>query len=110
MRMVELTWVFAERPKLVTERWEWPAAVYKGPGMRHAAYLLCEDMYNDALARAGAHKEISVLLMRYNYPGQDPLVPRRMLYRETQFKRLDHAVQWTNLFISQNTNWQPMLI
>lgn len=110
MRMVELHWVFPERPKLVTEIWEWPAAVYRGLGMRHAAYLICEDQFNDAAARNGWHKPIHVILMKYNHPGQDPLKPRRMRYTDTQFPRLGAAMQWTEIFITQNPGWQPRLI
>ena len=108
--MVDLQWVFAERPKIETERWEWPAAVYRGPSMRHAAYLICEDAYHEVLVRSDIYKEISVLLLRYNYPGQHPLTPRRMLYRDTKFRRLEHAIQWTGLFLTQNPTWQPNLI
>lgn len=110
MRMVDLRWLFAEQPKLVTEIWEWPAAVYAGPGGRHAAYLISEDQFNETAARNGWHKPIHVVLLKYNHPGQDPMKPRRMRYNDTQFSRLEHAMQWTQIYLSQNTSWQPMLI
>ena len=108
--MVDLQWVFAERPKIATERWEWPAAIYRGPYMRQAAHIVCDVQYHEILARAGCHAPLSVVILRYNLPNQNPSESRRMLYRDTQFRRLEHAIAWTNLFINQNPTWHPTLI
>jgi hypothetical protein len=110
MRMVELRWINAERPKLLTESMEWPAAFYVGPGMRLAAYIICEDPFTEGVAAMGAHRPLQVVVMKYNHPGQDPMVPRRMRYNDTKFQRIEHLMQWTALYLSQNTSWQPMLI
>lgn len=106
----EIRWIFPDKPKLVTERWEWPAAIYAGPAMRQAAHIICEDQFHDLTAKAGMHKPLHVVIFKYNMPNQNPFTPRRMLYRDTQFKHLDHAIMWTQIFIKQNPAWHPAIL
>lgn len=108
--MVKLEWKFNPRPWSDNAVWHWPACVYVGPANRIAAYIKCPDQFNDTLARAGAHAPLTVVILKYNHPNQDPLKPREMEYTEQKFTRLEQAMAFVLEFLSSRRHWQPILI
>jgi hypothetical protein len=97
-----------ELDMLVSER-EWPIAVYRGPMFRHAGYFLCETPFSKAAERDGAHGPITLVVMRYNAPEQDPMKPRRMQYSDKKFDRVSHALIFLRETLAQKPSWQPIL-
>lgn len=89
---------------------EWPMAVYRGPMNRPAGYFICETPFSTAAERDGAHGPVTLIILRYNVPGKDPFVGRRMEYTDQKFARVHHAVQFLMHFLDKNPAWRPTLI
>lgn len=109
--MVELTWIFLSKPRSPTVRWEWPMCLYKGPMQRHAAYISCEDPYDDLFAKMGNHKPLRVVCLKYNrvlMNGAQDRNYRRML-SDLQFLNLRAAIEFTEAFVERHPDWHPRI-
>jgi hypothetical protein len=104
--MADLLWVYDEPPETVVQRWEWPMAVYRGPFMKHAAYIICEDNYSPIREKNGNHKEISVVIRRYDGRSKDG---SRMLCSH-KFKKFEEAVRFTQQYLDRHPEWCPKII
>lgn len=104
--MIALNWIYPPKPKLVTEIWEWPLAVYPGPMFRQAAFVICETHFDDILAKSGNHKPLQVVFYQYN-SGLNP-DPRRML-SNNKFRTLREAIEFTHATLERLTSWHPLI-
>lgn len=104
--MADLAWIYPPEPKLATEIWEWPMAIYVGPAHRQAAYVICETPYSKERELTANHLPLRVVILCYK---SSLGTPRRMLAAE-RVLRLRDAIQMTETFLSQHPEWQPLLV
>lgn len=102
----ELKWLPDDAPKNAAERREWPIAVYKGPLMKPAAYILSstDQAYTPELMKSGNHTPLRVVILHYRDPKG-----RRMLH-DASFPTVLDAIQFVEGFIRNHPEWKPALI
>lgn len=102
MRMVNLDMMVSDV--------EWPIAIYHGSIQRMAGMFLCATPYSKAAQRDGAHGPITLVVIRYNLPSQDPNKGRRMEYLDRKFSTVQDALMCLIAHLTKHNDWQPRLI
>jgi len=101
-----LIWIQDKKPKDPNSRWEWPMALYQGPLMHHAAYIICEDPFDPIAVNSANHKELRVVMYRY---GLNPEAKGRRMLSSERFTSLRQAIEFIEYFIKTHPDWRPRI-
>ena len=105
--MANLIWHVAAQPKLHTETWEWPMAMYAGPLRKHAAYIISREPCSERGMNNGPLiYQLQVIIL--NYTGGQ--APRRMISKNNFFTRVESAIAFTQLHLERHKEWQPLIV
>jgi hypothetical protein len=107
--MAELRWIFADKPKFLVERWEWPMAMHAGPFQKHAAYIICETPFSPSVVKTKLHAPIYVVIKKYNDPRDSENKGFRQL-SNFHFRDLHEAMRFVQDYLNRHPEWCPRII
>jgi len=106
--MANVIWNAAPRPTNAAEIWEWPMAMYAGPQGKHAAYIICKEPCSERGMNNGpVTAKLQVIVLNYSKNQQNP---GRMLCKDREFPRIEHAMAFVQTFLETHKSWQPLTI
>lgn len=105
----DLKWIPDEEPNKDGQRREWPMAIYVGPFMKHAAYIMSskDEPYSKERMRSGNHAPLKVIIISYKDRSR---TQGRRMQSDFEYKTVLDAIQYVEGFLKNHPDWHPTLI